>query len=140
MLKIRKEIIMEKFTNKELEIISNGLLSLIGNAVKAKGLVFDTASQNSIDDYMKTLQALNSKVCKMDEMIMNENVWIYEACLGKNGTSKGVVIADIWEDAQKKVYEYYDDFDGENEPEIVVRRAIDNDYYDKEYPDVIEVE
>jgi hypothetical protein len=53
---------MEKFTNKELEIISNGLLSLIVNAVKAKGLVTDTASQNSIDDYMKILQALNSKV------------------------------------------------------------------------------
>lgn len=35
---------MEKFTNKELEIISNGLLSLIGNAAKAKGLVTDTVS------------------------------------------------------------------------------------------------
>lgn len=58
---------MDKFTNKELEIISNGLLSLIVNAAKAKGLVTDTASQDSIDDYMKTLQALNSKVCKMDE-------------------------------------------------------------------------
>ncbi len=57
---------MEKFTNKELGIISNGLLCLIGNAAKAKGLVFDTASQNSIDDYMKTLQALISKVCKVD--------------------------------------------------------------------------
>jgi hypothetical protein len=66
MLKVRKEIIMEKFTNKELEIISNGLLSLIVNAVKAKGLVTDTASQNSIDDYMKILQALNSKVCSLD--------------------------------------------------------------------------
>lgn len=131
---------MEKLTIKELGIISNGLLCLIVNAGKAKGLVTDTDSQNSIDDYMKTLQALNSKVCKMDEKIVNENVWIYEACLGKNGTSKGVVIANIWEDAQKKVYEYYDDFDGENDPEIVVRRAIDDDYYDKEYPDIIEVE
>ena len=131
---------MEKFTDKELEIISNGLISLIVNAAKAKGLVTDTASQNSIDDYMKTLQALNSKVCKMDEKNMYENVWIYEARLGKNGTSKGVVITNIWEDAQKKVYEYYDDFDGENEPEIVVRRAVDDDYYDIEYPDVIEVE
>jgi 3-deoxy-D-arabino-heptulosonate 7-phosphate (DAHP) synthase len=56
---------MEKFTEKELEIISNGLLCLIGNVVKAKGLVMDTASQNSIDDYMKALQALNSKVCKV---------------------------------------------------------------------------
>ncbi len=54
------------FTNKELEIISNGLLCLIANAGKAKGLVTDTASQNSIDDYMKALQVLNSKVCKAD--------------------------------------------------------------------------
>ncbi len=54
---------MEKFTNKELEIISNGLISLIVNAAKAKGLVTDAVSQNSIDDYMKTLQELNSKVC-----------------------------------------------------------------------------
>lgn len=57
---------MEKFTNKELEIISNGLISLIVNAAKAKGLVTDTTSQNSIDDYMRTLQTLNSKVCRMD--------------------------------------------------------------------------
>lgn len=57
---------MEKFTNKELEIISNGLLCLIGNAAKAKGLVTNTALQNSIDDYMKTMQALNSKVCRMN--------------------------------------------------------------------------
>lgn len=59
---------MEKFTNKELEIISNGLISLIGSAAKAKGFVTDTASQNTIDDYMKTLQTLNSKVCRMDEV------------------------------------------------------------------------
>lgn len=57
---------MEKFTNKELGIISNGLLCLIANAGKAKGLVLDTASQNSIDDYMKILQALNLKVCRVD--------------------------------------------------------------------------
>jgi len=44
MLKIRKEIVMEKFTNKELKIISNGLISLIVNAAKAKGLVTDTVS------------------------------------------------------------------------------------------------
>lgn len=57
---------MEKLTNKELGIISNGLISLIVNAAKAKGLVTDTASQNSIDGYMKTLQTLNSKVCRLD--------------------------------------------------------------------------
>lgn len=57
---------MAKFTNKELDIISNGLISLIVNAAKAKGLVTDTASKNSINNYMNTLQALNSKVCRMD--------------------------------------------------------------------------
>ena len=57
---------MEKFTNKELGIISNGLLCLIANAGKAKGLVLDTASQNSIDDYIRTLQELNSKVCRVE--------------------------------------------------------------------------
>lgn len=57
---------MDTFTNRELEIISNGLLCLIDNAGKAKGLVMDTASQNSIDGYMKTLMELNSKVCKME--------------------------------------------------------------------------
>lgn len=31
---------MDKFTNKELEIISDGLLCLIGNAGKARGLLF----------------------------------------------------------------------------------------------------
>lgn len=51
------------FTNRELEIISNGLLCLIANAGKAKELVMDTASRNSIDDYVKTLQELNLKVC-----------------------------------------------------------------------------
>ncbi|SEU09141.1 hypothetical protein SAMN05443270_3065 [Lacrimispora sphenoides] len=57
---------MEKFTNKDLEIISNGLLCLIGNAAKAKELVLDSASLNSIDEYMRTLQVLNSKVCRFD--------------------------------------------------------------------------
>jgi len=66
MLKIRKEIVMEKFTNKDLEIISNGLLYLIRNAGKAKELVLDSASLNSIDEYMRTLQVLNSKVCRLD--------------------------------------------------------------------------
>ena len=52
---------VDAFTNKELEIISNGLLCLIANAGKAKGLVLDTASQSCIDDYMKALQTLNLK-------------------------------------------------------------------------------
>lgn len=68
---------MEKFTNKELEIISNGLISLIVNAAKAKGLVTDTASQNSINDYMKTIQALNSKVCRVDKVLSLSNYKLY---------------------------------------------------------------
>ncbi|WP_303872022.1 hypothetical protein [Acetobacterium wieringae] len=77
---------MEKFSNKELEIISNGLISLIVNAANAKRLVTDTASQNSIDDYMKTLQALNSKVCKMetDDKTEEEISRQSKCCLGCN--------------------------------------------------------
>ncbi|EXG87796.1 hypothetical protein K413DRAFT_4696 [Clostridium sp. ASBs410] len=59
---------MDKFSNKELEIISNGLISLIVNAAKAKELVTDTASQNSIDEYVESLQVLNLKVCGMNQM------------------------------------------------------------------------
>lgn len=56
---------MDTFTDRELEIISNGLLCLIENAGRAKGLVLDTDSQNSIDDYIRTLQTFNLKVCNI---------------------------------------------------------------------------
>lgn len=59
---------MNIFTNAELEIISNGILSLIVDAVKAKGLVMDMVSQNSIDDYIESLQALNLKVCGINQI------------------------------------------------------------------------
>lgn len=55
------------FTNKELEIISDGLLALIQNAGEAKKLVFHSVTQNSIDGYIKILQELNSKICRIDE-------------------------------------------------------------------------
>ncbi len=57
---------MDKFTNRELEIISSGLLCLIENAGKAKGLVMDATSQNDIDDYIRKLQELNLKVCRVN--------------------------------------------------------------------------
>lgn len=55
------------FTNKELEIISNGLLALIQNAGEAKKFVVHSVTQNSIDGYIKILQDLNSKICRIDE-------------------------------------------------------------------------
>lgn len=51
-----------EFTERELTLLSDGLLTLISNAGEAKKLVCDTASHKSIDAYIKELQALNNKL------------------------------------------------------------------------------
>lgn len=49
--------------DRELTLLSDGILTMIRNAGQAKGLVHDTKSQDAIDSYMKELQRLNSKLC-----------------------------------------------------------------------------
>lgn len=56
---------MEKFTNKELDYLSRGMIALIRDASEAKKLVLDRASQDAIDSYIKELQSLNTKICTM---------------------------------------------------------------------------
>lgn len=55
--------IVLNFNERELTILSDGLLSMIENAGQAKRLVCDTASHKAIDTHIKELQALNSKIC-----------------------------------------------------------------------------
>lgn len=52
-----------EFTERELTLLSDGLLTMITNAGEAKKLVCDTESQKSIDKYVSELQRLNSKLC-----------------------------------------------------------------------------
>lgn len=53
------------FTDKELSMISDGLIALIRDAGEAKKLVHREQTQLSIDEEIKQLVALNSKVCGM---------------------------------------------------------------------------
>lgn len=53
------------FTDNELSMISDGLIALIRDAGEAKKLVRREQAQLSIDEEIKRLVALNSKVCGM---------------------------------------------------------------------------
>lgn len=69
---------------------------------------------------------------------MLENIWRYSINEGEFG---GIVIADTKEKAEHKVKEMYEDYDGsENEDnEIDVWKAVLDDDYSKDYPDVLEI-
>lgn len=55
--------VVMSFNDRELILLSDGILTMIENAGQAKRLVCDTKSQDAIDSYMKELQRLNSKLC-----------------------------------------------------------------------------
>lgn len=50
-------------TEKELDYISRGLVTLIRDAGRAKELCLDRKAQREIDRYTKELQKLNTKIC-----------------------------------------------------------------------------
>ena len=51
------------FSERELTLLSDGILNMIENAGQAQRLVCDTESQKAIDIHIKELQALNRKLC-----------------------------------------------------------------------------
>ena len=53
-------------TEKELDYISRGLCALIRDAGKAKELCLDRKAQAAIDNYIRELQKLNTKICTME--------------------------------------------------------------------------
>lgn len=53
------------FTQEELVAMSNGIIALIRDAGEAKKLVHREQTQLSIDEEIKRLTALNSKICGM---------------------------------------------------------------------------
>ena len=55
--------VVMSLNDRELTLLSDGILAMIGNAGQAKGLVRDTKSQKAIDIHIKELQALNRKLC-----------------------------------------------------------------------------
>lgn len=69
---------------------------------------------------------------------MLENIWRYSVNDGKYG---GIVVASTQEEAEQKVKEMYEDWDGESEKEdvIIVWKAMLDDDYSKDYPDVLEI-
>ena len=54
------------FAEKELDYLSRGLVALIRDAGKAKELCLDRKAQAAIDNYIRELQALNTKICMME--------------------------------------------------------------------------
>lgn len=56
-----------EFTEKELYLLSCGVLGLIEDAGQARKLLHagTAAGKTAIDDYRKELQELNSKICGM---------------------------------------------------------------------------
>lgn len=55
-----------EFTDRELELLSEGLLALIRESAAAK-LINSPNVWNAIDDYTKELQRLNTKICNYME-------------------------------------------------------------------------
>lgn len=55
--------VVMSLNDRELILLSDGILTMIENEGQAKRLVCDTKSQDAIDSYMKELQRLNSKLC-----------------------------------------------------------------------------
>lgn len=53
------------FTDEELYTLSNGILALIRDAGDAKKLVHREQTQLAIDEEVKRMTALNSKICGM---------------------------------------------------------------------------
>lgn len=53
------------FTDEELYALSNGIIALIRDAGEAKKLVHREQTQLAIDEEVKRLTALNSKLCDM---------------------------------------------------------------------------
>lgn len=53
-------------TEKELDYISRGLVSLIRDAGRAIELCMDREAQEAAQRYIKELQALNTKICTME--------------------------------------------------------------------------
>jgi hypothetical protein len=61
------EVLSMKFTEKELYLLSCGVLQLIEDASQAKKLLHagSAAGKVAIEEYTKELQELNSKLCSM---------------------------------------------------------------------------
>lgn len=53
------------FTDEELYTLSNGLIALIRDAGEAKKLVHREQAHLAIDEEIKRLTVLNSKICDM---------------------------------------------------------------------------
>lgn len=69
---------------------------------------------------------------------MLENIWRYSLNDGECG---GIVIAFSQVEAEQKVLEMYEDWDVDQEEEINIKvwKAILDDYYSKDYPNVLEI-
>lgn len=69
---------------------------------------------------------------------MLENIWRYTVNKDEAG---GIVIADTQEEAERKVKEMYEDYDRSENTETVIAvwKALSDDDYSKDYPDILEI-
>ena len=56
-----------EFTDRELQLLSDGLLRLMRDATTAQGLVIDADVYEPIVFYTAELRALNTKICNYME-------------------------------------------------------------------------
>jgi len=56
-----------EFTDRELALLSEGILCLMQDAWKAQGLVKDDAARDAIEDYTNELKRLNTIICNYME-------------------------------------------------------------------------
>lgn len=66
---------------------------------------------------------------------MLKNIWRYSV---NEGDAGGIVIAENKDEAYRKIFNKYKAFNESGEVEIIVWKAEDDDYYDKNYEDVLE--
>ena len=66
---------------------------------------------------------------------MLKNIWRYSV---NEGDAGGIVIAENKDEAYEKVFNKYKNFNGNEKAEIIIWKAKDDDYYDKDYEDVLE--
>lgn len=66
---------------------------------------------------------------------MLKNIWRYSV---NEGDAGGIVIAENKDEAYEKVFNKYKNFNRNEKAEIIIWKAKDDDYYDKDYEDVLE--
>lgn len=56
-----------EFTERELDLLSDGIMRMIDDALRADTLVASASVRKALRDYMNELRELNTKICNYME-------------------------------------------------------------------------